>query len=417
MVIIILEILLFSVLGIATGITMGIIPGAHINNILPILLLISLSFNLQPYSVAVFIVSTAMTEIFMNFIPSIFLGAPDENTALSVLPGHRLLLEGRGYEAIKLTVIGGIGSLISTIVLIAFLAPWFSYLYEISRPYVQYLIAAIAVLMILSEKKIKKILSAILIFFLSGGLGIIVLGSSLVPQQNVLFPVLTGLFGLSTIATSMFQRSSIPKQKEETEVKIPKGQIFKSIILGTFAGLMVGFLPAIGISEAATMVQYAGRTGDASNFLVTLSGINVGNEVFSLISLALVGNPRSGPSVAIQKILTDLTFFDVLFFVGVICFVSGIAALLTLCLGKRIPKYLEKINYRKLCFSVIAFLTIMIFLLTGPFGLLIAFTSTSIGLLCNYLGIKRSHCMSCLLLPSILFFFGLTPTIISMLGI
>lgn len=280
MVIIILEALLFSVLGIATGIAMGVIPGAHINNILPILLFISLSFNLQPYNVAVFIVATAMTEIFMNFIPSIFLGAPDENTALSVLPGHRLLLEGRGYEAIKLTVIGGIGALVSTIVFIAFLAPWFSYLYEISRPYVQYLIASVAVLMILSEKKIKKILSAILVFFLSGFLGVIVLGSSLVPQQNVLFPVLTGLFGLSTIAVSMFQRSSIPKQKEETEVKIPKEQILKSIALGTFAGLIVGFLPAIGISEAATMIQYVGRTGDASNFLVTLSGINVGNEVF-----------------------------------------------------------------------------------------------------------------------------------------
>jgi len=396
---------------------MGVIPGAHINNILPLLLLISLSLNLQPYNVAVFIVSTAMAEIFMNFIPSIFLGAPDENTALSVLPGHRLLLEGRGYEAIKLTVIGGIGSLISTIVFIAFFAPWFSYLYEISRPYVQYLIASVAVFMILSEKKIKKILSAILIFFLSGFLGIIALGSSLVPQQNVLFPILTGLFGLSTIAVSMFQRSNIPKQKEETAVEIPKEQILKSIILGTFAGLIVGFLPAVGISEAATMVQYLGRTGDASNFLITLSGINVGNEVFSLISLALVGNPRSGPSVAIQRILTELTFFDVLFFVGVICFVSGIAAMLTLYLGKRIPKYLEKINYRKLCFSVITFLIIMIFLLTGPFGLLIAFTSTSIGLLCTYLEIKRSHCMACLLLPSILFFSGLNITVASILRI
>ncbi|HKZ45570.1 MAG TPA: tripartite tricarboxylate transporter permease [archaeon] len=414
---IILETLFLSLLGVAIGIAMGVIPGAHINNILPILLLVSLSLNLDPYYMAVLIVSTAMAEIFTNFIPSIFLGAPDESTALSVLPGHRLLLEGRGYEAIKLTVIGGIGSLMSSLVFIALLAPWFSYLYEISRPYVQYMIAGVAILMIISERKIKKMLSAVLIFFLSGFLGIITLGSSLVPQQNVLFPLLTGMFGLSTIAVSMFQRSKIPEQKEETEIKIPKNQILKSIVLGTFAGLIVGFLPAIGISEAATMVQYIGRTGDASNFLVTLSGINVGNEVFSLISLALVGNPRSGPSVAIQTLLNDLTFFDVFFFVGVICFVSGIAALSTLYLGKRIPKYLARIDYRKLCIAIISFLTIMIFLLTGPFGLLIAFTSTSIGLLCTYLEIKRSHCMACLLLPSILFFSGLSITMATILRI
>ena len=46
-------------------------------------------------------------------------------------------------------------------------------------------------------------------------------------------------------------------------------------------------------------------------------------------------------------------------------------------------------------------------------GLLILFTSISIGLLCAYLEIKRSHCMGVLLLPSILFFAEINPLVIS----
>lgn len=416
MISLILETILLSLAGVGIGI-FAMLPGIHINTTLPLLMALSLFLNLQPYHAAVLIVSVAITECFIDLIPSIFLGAPDADTALSVLPGHRLLMEGRGYEAIKLSIIGGLGSLLFALIFISLFASGFSYLYEISRPYVHFLIIFVMLFMIASEKKPKKMFSAILIISLTGLLGVIALNSSIIPQQNMLFPILTGLFGLSTLIASVSERASIPKQGEDNKLKISAMDIIKSIVLASFAGVIVGFLPAVGISEAATMVQYLGGTGEARSFLVTVSGINTANDVFSLISLYLVGNPRSGASVAIQKILTDLTLFDVMFLIGVICFVAGIAAALTLFLGKRIPKYLERLNYRKVCISMIVFITAMIGLLTGPFGLLIAFTSTAIGMLCAHLGIKRSHCMGVLLWPSILFFTSLNPAVMSVLGI
>lgn len=398
------------------GLPLGLLPGMHINNILPLILSLSFLFASQ-YNLTVLIISIAVTQIFVSFIPSIFLGAPDENTALSVLPGHKLLFEGKGYEAIKLTVVGGIGSLLFCIIFLSVFAGAFGWLYEISRPYIHYVIAFVVVLMISLEKKLKRILSAALIICLSGLLGILTLNSSILPQQQVLFPVLSGLFGLSTLFVSISQKSKIPEQSEDDTLKISRKDIFKSIILGTFAGVIVGLLPAIGVSQAATMVQYLGRTGEARNFLVTLSGINVANEVFSLVSLYLVGNPRSGASVAIQKILTELTLFDVTYIIGVICLTSGIAAVLTLFLGRKIPKFLEKLNYKKISLSIIVFISFMVFLLSGAQGLLILFTSVAIGLLCAYLGIRRSHCMGVLLIPSILFFAGLNPLVISILRI
>ena len=412
----ILESILLVFVGVGIGVFAGITPGIHVNTTIPIIL--SLSFLLpSPYYLAVLVVSVAVTEMFIDYIPSIFLGAPEADTSLSVLPGHRLLLEGRGYEAIKLTVLGGVGTLLVSLIFIALLAGSFQWLYEVTRPFVQYLIMGVMLFMIVTEKKLKKMLSSILILSITGIFGVLVLNSSLVPAQEVLFPSLTGLFGLSTLIVSIFERSSIPKQKEDSRMLISKKEIIKSLILASIAGIVVGFLPAVGISEAGVMVQYLGGSGESRSFLVTVSGINVANDVFSLVSLFLVGNPRSGASVAIQGILGELIFFDVLYLVGVIMVTAGIAAFLTSCLGKIIPKYLEKVNYKILIISVIIFITGLVLFLTNPLGLLILFTSTSLGLLCSFLEIRRSHCMGILLIPSLLFFTGLNGVVLSILGI
>ena len=413
----ILETLLFIFVGIGIGVFSGICPGMHVNTTIPLVLAISTFLGLDPYQSVVMIVAIGMTEMFVDYIPSVFIGAPDVDTAVAVLPAHRLLFEGHGYEAVKLAVIGGMGALLFSLVVIAFVTSFFNTLYELSRPYIHFVIIGVVAFMILSEKKLKKILSAALIIGLSGLLGIFTLNSGLVSGGEVLFPVLTGMFGLSGLIISLSESSKIPEQKEDTKLNISKKELVKSIVLASIAGILVGFLPAVGISEAAVMVQYLGGSNSARGFLATASGINVANDLFSLISLYLVGNPRSGSSVAVQQILGELTFFDVLFLIGTTLFASGIAAMLTLYLGKKIPKFLAKLNYRKLTLSIIVFIIAMIFLLTGPFGLLIAFASTSIGLLCAHLEIRRSHCMGVLLISTILFFTGLNATAVSFLRI
>ncbi|MEM5836288.1 MAG: tripartite tricarboxylate transporter permease [Candidatus Aenigmatarchaeota archaeon] len=412
-----LDFVLISILGLSLGLFLGLMPSMHINTLLPLLLSLSTFFNLSSHHLAVLIVSTAMSEIFFNFIPSIFIGAPEEGTALSVLPGHKLLLEGRGYEAIKLTVIGSIGSLIFTLFLITFLSPFFTFFYKLTRSYIHFAIIAVIAFMIFSERKLKKIIFSASIILLSGFFGVLVLNSQFLPSQHVLFPVLTGMFGMSTLIISFCENSKIPEQEEDFLLKISTKEILKSIFLGSVAGIIVGFLPAVGISEAAVMVQYLGGRGDARSFLVTLSGINVGNEVFSLISLYLVSNPRSGSSVVIQRILTELSFYDVLLLVGAICFVSGISALFTLYLSKQIPKFLVKLDYKTLTLSIITFICGMVFIWTGIIGLIILSISTAIGLLCVHLEVRRSHCMGVLLIPSILFFAGLNSSILSALRI
>lgn len=111
-----LHLLLASALvGCALGIITGLIPGLHVNNVAILLIAISptlLQHGISPVCIAIIIIANAVAHTFLDFIPSIFLGAPEAETALAVLPGHRLLLEGRGIEAIRLSALGSAGSVI-----------------------------------------------------------------------------------------------------------------------------------------------------------------------------------------------------------------------------------------------------------------------------------------------------------------
>ena len=127
-----LELMLAILAGIIVGTFTGILPGIHINLVALLLFILSplLLQYTSPIVLCVFIVALAITHTFLDFVPGIFLGAPEETTALSVLPGHRMLLKGRGYEAVKLTTLGGYIGLILILVLaplfILLLPSWYS---------------------------------------------------------------------------------------------------------------------------------------------------------------------------------------------------------------------------------------------------------------------------------------------------
>jgi TctA family transporter len=64
-----------------------------------------------------------------------------------------------------------------------------------------------------------------------------------------------------------------------------------------------------------------------------------------------------------------------------------------------------------------ALLVLVVALLSGPAGLLAAATGTFIGLFAILSGLRRSHLMGYLLLPTILYFSGLSPELMVTLGI
>ena len=104
----IIEFILALLLGILAGTISGITPGIHINLIAIFLISVSnffLSYT-SPMVLVIFIVAMSICHSFLDFIPSIFLGAPEDGTELSVLPGPEMLKKVQGFQAVHLASVG-----------------------------------------------------------------------------------------------------------------------------------------------------------------------------------------------------------------------------------------------------------------------------------------------------------------------
>ena len=275
-----ISIILATLTGITFGIITGLIPGLHINTICTLLLSLSLILLniVEPITLATFIIAMAVTHTFLDSIPSIYLGAPDPAMALSVLPGHKLLLEGKGHEAILLTIIGSLSALILAISIIPLAIPLLKLIYP-------YLKLAIPHILIMSSTYIimkdKSKFWALFCFLIAGTFGIIVFKTKMV---NPLFPMFSGLFGISTLFVSLFQKTSLPKQIISFPI-IEKAKAFKSILASVFSGGLVSFLPGMGSAQAAIIGSTLIKEIETKTFLIMIGGINTVNFILSFISL------------------------------------------------------------------------------------------------------------------------------------
>lgn len=384
------EIIISLFIGILIGIFTGLVPGIHINLIGAFIITLISSFYLNPIYAIVFIVSLAVTHTFIDFIPSIFLGCPDTDTELSVLPGHELLKLKRGYEAIYLSNIGSIIAIILTgIILIPslFLIEKF---YSAIFSFIPYILIFISIILILTE---KKKWSALFVFLLTGVLGIT---ASTLTLNQPLLPLLTGLFGVSGIIISLKNNVNIPSQI----ITKPRVRIAKPILSALIGAPLCSFLPGVGSGQAAIIGNTIIRNS-RKQFIVLLGIVNTLVMTFSFISLFILSKTRTGAAASIKEIIGTLnTNHFILIIITVL--ISGIVAyFLTLFLAKYFALKLKNINYRKLSLITLAILFIVVFIISGFLGIIILIISSLTGIYSIELNVRRSNMMGVLILGTI----------------
>ena len=89
-----IQIIIGIIVGVGLGIFTGLSPGIHVNLISVLMFSVSayLLKIVDPLILGIVIVSMAITHTFLDIIPSIFLGVPDDEEAIAALPSHRMLL-------------------------------------------------------------------------------------------------------------------------------------------------------------------------------------------------------------------------------------------------------------------------------------------------------------------------------------
>ena len=392
------ELVIACFIGILIGTTTGMVPGIHVNTAGAILFASStflLTF-LSPEFLCVLMVAMSIAHALIEFVPSMLLGVPEEGTATSILPGHRMVLQGRAKEVIRIVCVGGFGAIIVTILMLPVFNIVLPMLHEVSKPFTWMILLFASIYLTYSLTSTHRdFLWSLLLFVLSGILGWAIFQTP-ISSGVTLMCTFSGLFGISTILFSLNDNSTLPHQNSFYDLDIDLNK-FKSIFAGGITGAILGFLPGFGPAQGTVIAQAA-------------SGLNISDCLFSLMAIYIIGNPRSGIAVYMSYLISQMTLNHLIIYIFASLLAVSVSLVLALKLGDSFSKLMGNVDYKKLSIGVIllqiVILFVFIFYYKAPIGymLLALITSTAMGMLPHYLGVGKSHLMGVLIIPAIIIY-------------
>ena len=389
--------LLFALGGVCLGVLSGLTPGLHANAFALLLAGAAPSVPAPPTALGAAMLAAGVVHTFLDVVPALALGVPDPAMAPSALPGHRLVLQGRGREALRLSALGSGLAIALAVPLSVPVTELMRWAYPTIEAHLTVVLTAVVVLLITTEPTARSRLGATLAVAGSGALGILALDyptGGLVDAGGMLMPLFTGLFG-APILLEALSGDGVPPQADAavTESRRAVGGV---ALLGTLSGAVVGFLPGISSAIAATGALVASPRRGPRAFVVATSGVNTSNAVFALFALVALGSPRTGVLVAMQDAGVPL---DLPLLLASVAVAAAAGFVLVVVVGDRYLAWVGRRDNAAVSVAVLAFLVVLVALFTGLAGLAAFLGSTVVGLVPARFGARRATLMGVLLVP------------------
>ena len=377
-------------IGIVIGVLSGMMPGMHSNTVASVLATLPLSAG----DFAYIIVAVLGAHIVFSFFPSVFLSIPDDTVVASVLPGHRMALEGRGREAITICAFSAVLAAGSSALLLPAALVLLPPVYAAINPHTGAILIAASLFLLASEREIGRILLAAFVFLLAGALGAATMQAGV---EDSLFPAFSGLFAASGILLSFTSKKSVPPQ-EGGKTKLDFiWYVAAGVLLGALSDLLPGMAAPAQIAIFASVFIVS---DDARKFLALIASIAASHAVFAFAALVSIGKAREG-ALAVLNGVAPVNAGDLPVLAGVLLLSIGVSAFLLLRLAKHADR-LQKFGMKSVNLGILAYLLCAVAIISGGEGLLVFATATAIGLLPPLLGIRRTHVMGLIIVPSIL---------------
>jgi putative membrane protein len=386
--------------GVLLGTVSGLTPGLHANNMALLLASVAPAVPGPPRLVGAALLATGVVHTFLDVVPALALGVPDPAMAASALPGHRLVLEGRGREALRLSALGsGLAVLLAVPLAIPVTRAMVA-AYPTLREHLPLVLGATALVLVLTERDPFRMLVGAGSFLASGALGWLTLDidpAAPLAVGGVLTPLFAGLFGAPVLVDAL-GGNGVPPQDDATVTTAPRA-VARLGAVGSLAGAVVGYVPGVSSAVAATVALLAVGGSGARGFVVTTSGVNTANSIFALFALVALGSPRTGVLVAVEEAGTPLNL-------PLLLAAAGLAAVAGFCMvplvGDRYLDRLRAADYGRLSAAVLVGLAAVSFVFAGVAGVAIFLAASALGLVPARLGSRRSHLMGVLMVPLIL---------------
>ena len=376
-------------MGILCGIFTGLVPGIHPNTVIFTLFPLYLSFQVPLSVFGVFLASLSVVHTFLDFLPAIFVSAPDADAALTSVFSSETVEKGRGLEVYMKTVYGGALGVVFALALgllsFVFLKPLYGFLTGI-MPFV--LLFFIFFLVLDSGG-----LSSLPLAFLCGVFGVVSLNSG-VNQSFVFIPIFSGLFAVPAVWSVLSSGRGIPEQRSSD---VSFSECLGGGLLGTASGFVAGVIPGVGGAVSASFLAPLADL-DRDGFATALGAVNTTDILFSLVSLHLLGASRSGPAVALEMAGTGPDLL-VIFVASVLA--AAVTVPVTSLVARQYLILLRSVPVESLLSGVLVFLVGAVAIFTGFQGLLILVAGSALGYVSLIEGDRRV-CMMVLLVPALI---------------
>ncbi len=391
-----------TLIGVVLGTISGLVPGIHVNTFAGVLLGFQFVLIpvLGPEILAAIMIAALVTHTFLDSVPSTFLGIPDPDTALSVLPAHALCMEGHGEEAVRISALGSaLGAAVAVPFAVA-LSLVFPPLQGVIDWWVGILIIAVAGYLIVSGESPGWNLALFLVCGILGTftLHFTYLGSGVCGVSSLLMPLLAGLFGIPLLLGAA--SGPMPLQRY-SGIRMGGKEIGKGAVLGTVAGAAVGWLPGLSNATAnAVLASAVTYDRERRGFILATGAANTANAFLGIAAFYAIGRTRNGVMVALSMI--EAPVFGALLAAGTVA--ACLAYIITVrCAGG--AGFMAGIERKKLNLLVIAFVVAASVILTGPFGAFVLVLATLAGLIPCLVNIPRVFCMGAIMVPVVLYSF------------
>ncbi|MFC6716715.1 tripartite tricarboxylate transporter permease [Natrialbaceae archaeon GCM10025810] len=384
--------------GAALGTVSGLVPGIHANNFAFLLAGIAPSVPGPPLSVGCAMLAAGVVHTFVNVVPAMALGVPDAEMALTALPGHRLVLEGRGYEALRLSALGSLLAVLAALPLALPITRAVEVAYPTLRSNLSLLLALVVLGLLAAERTWWRRLGGGLSFALAAALGRLTLDLSPdapLEAGGMLAPLFAGLFGAPVLIDAV-RGGGVPPQTGD-ELRLTGPSLVAAALAGAVAGAVVGYVPGISAAIAAVAVLFVvpGRTGDRG-YIVATSGVDTANTIFALFALVAIGQPRTGVMVAFESLEAPL---DLPVLLGAVIVAGALGFVLVLVVGDAYLEAIGRLTYWQVSVAVLALLAVLSYLFTGLLGIAVFAVAASVGMVPVRFGARRVHLMGVLIGP------------------
>lgn len=261
------QVLVMLVLGVLIGIVVGALPG--ISATVGVALLLPFTFALEPLAGMMLLLGIYGGAVYAGSIPAILIRAPGTPaSAATVADGHAMTQQGKGVQALKISILAScIGGLVG-VILLAFFSPFiaeFALGFGSAANFMLALFALTIIASVSEGRMVKGLISGFL------GLGIAMIGLDTIQGYPRLtfgsadllsgisfIPLMIGLFAVSEAFLQVERAAKLDLRMRPEAFRANPAwlrRLIPSGALGSGIGFVIGVIPGVG-GDISSFVAY-----------------------------------------------------------------------------------------------------------------------------------------------------------------